>query len=151
MNNALFKAIKDDHQEAKSILEQLSMTKESDLEKREELFKTFRIAFIPHQKAEEKTFYKPLLQKKASRDPALEGMEEHHVADLVLKELEQQPKDKDQWGAKMSVFKELVEHHVQEEESEVFKSATKALSPDEFPQILKQFEEEKQKLKAKGV
>ena len=47
----------------------------------------------------------------------------------------------------MSVFKELVEHHIKDEETKVFKSAEKALSQDEIQNIMKRFEQEKQKIK----
>jgi hemerythrin-like domain-containing protein len=57
------------------------------------------------------------------------------------------PKGDDRWGAKMGVFKELVEHHIKDEESKVFKSAEKALDQDEIQDIMKQFEQEKQKIK----
>jgi hemerythrin-like domain-containing protein len=50
-------------------------------------------------------------------------------------------------GAKMSVFKELVEHHVKEEEGKIFKTAEKALGHDEIQNIMKQFEQAKQKSK----
>jgi hemerythrin-like domain-containing protein len=98
-------------------------------------------------KAEEITFYPHLLAKEEAREDALEGLEEHHVSDLVFKELEKAPKDDDQWGAKMSVFKELVEHHIKDEESKVFKSAEKALNQNEFKVIMKKFDQEKQKIK----
>ena len=97
-------------------------------------------------KAEEIVFYPPLMAKKESREDALEGMEEHHVSEMVLKELETTQKG-ELWGAKMSVFSELVEHHIKDEESKVFKSAEKALGPDDFEKIMKQFEQEKQKIK----
>jgi len=98
-------------------------------------------------KAEEITFYQPLLAKKEARKDALEGVEEHHASEMVFKELEKMPKGEDQWGAKMSVFKELVEHHVKEEEGKIFKTAEKALGEDKLQSIMKQFEQEKQKLK----
>ena len=79
--------------------------------------------------------------KKESREDALEGMEEHHVSDMALKELETTQKGEDQWGAKMSVFKELVEHHIKDEESKVFKSAEKALGQDEIQNIMKRFDD----------
>ena len=66
---------------------------------------------------------------------------------MVLKELEKMQKGEDQWGGKMSVFKELVEHHIEDEESKVFKSVEKALDHDEIQNIMKQFEQEKQKVK----
>jgi len=52
-------------------------------------------------------------------------------------------KSEEQWGAKMSVFKELVEHHIQDEQSRIFKSAKKALSKDEFQNMMKQFTQRK--------
>lgn len=145
--NQFFQMLKKDHEEVKGILGQLKETKESASKKREELFQKLKVELVPHMKAEESTFYPPLMAKKESREDALEGMEEHHVSDMVLKELETTQKGEDQWGAKMSVFKELVEHHIQDEESKVFKSAEKALDQDEIQDIMKQFEQEKQKIK----
>ncbi len=69
------------------------------------------------------------------------------MSELIQKELEMMPKGEDQWGAKMSVFKELVEHHIKDEESKVFKSAEKVLDQDEIQNIMKKFDEEKQKIK----
>ena len=145
--NQFFKMLKKDHEEVKGILGQLKETKESASKKREELFQKLKVELVPHMKAEESTFYPPLMVKKESREDALEGMEEHHVSDMVLKELETTQKGEDQWGAKMSVFKELVEHHVKEEEGKIFKTAAKALGEDEFQNIMKQFEQAKQKSK----
>lgn len=144
--NEFFQQLKKDHKVVAGILGQLKETENE--KKREELFKKLKEELVPHMKAEEITFYERLLAKKEAREDALEGVEEHHVSELVFKELEKTPKGEDQWGAKMSVFKELVEHHVKEEEGKIFKTAEKALGEDKFQTILKQFEQEKQKLKA---
>ena len=143
--NAFFQMLKKDHVELKGMLGQLTETKDS--KKREELFQTLREELVPHMKAEESTFYPPLMAKKEAREDAMEGVEEHHVSDLVLKELETMPKGEEVWGAKISVFKELVEHHIKDEESKVFKSAEKVLNDDEFQNIMKKFDHEKQKIK----
>ena len=143
--NEFFQMLKGDHLEVKGILGQLTETKEA--KKREQLFLKLRQELVPHMRAEESTFYPSLLAKKEAHEDALEGVEEHHVSDLVLKELEMMPKSEDHWGAKMAVFKELVEHHIKEEESKVFKSAEKALKPDELQSIMKKFDQEKQKIK----
>jgi hypothetical protein len=147
MHNEFFQILKKDHEEVKGILGKLKETKESAPKKREELFQKLRTELVPHMKSEESAFYQPLLAKKDAREDAMEGMEEHHVAEMVLKELEKMPKGEDEWGAKMSVFKEIVEHHIQEEETRVFKSAEKALGHEEIQNIMKQFEQEKQKIK----
>jgi len=120
--NAFFQMLKKDHEEVKNILEQLKETKESASKKREELFQKLRVELVPHMKAEESTFYPPLVAKKVSREDAMEGVEEHHVSEMVLKELETMQKGEEQWGAKMAVFKELVEHHIKDEQSKVFKA-----------------------------
>ena len=145
--NPFFQMLKKDHEAVKAILGQLVETKKSAPKKREELFQRLRMALVPHMKAEESVFYPALVAKKASREDAMEGVEEHHVSDMVLKELETMPKGDDQWGAKMTVFEELVEHHIEDEESKVFKSAEKAFDRDEFLGIMKQFDQEKQKIK----
>lgn len=147
MNNAFFQMLREDHKKVKGILGSIEETKESAPKKREKLFQKLMEELVPHMKAEETTFYRPLLTKKEAREDALEGVEEHHVSDMVFKELEKMPKGEDQWGAKMSVFKELVEHHIQEEESKIFKIAKTALDPDELQSILKLFEQEKQRIK----
>ncbi|MBU4526470.1 MAG: hemerythrin domain-containing protein [Desulfomicrobium sp.] len=143
--NEFFQMLKKDHVELKGILGQLVEAKEP--KKREELFQKLREELVPHMKAEESTFYPPLMKKKEAREDVMEGVEEHHVSDLVLKELEKMPKGEEKWGAKMGVFKELVEHHIKDEESKVFKSAEKALDPDEFQAIMAKFDQEKQKIK----
>jgi hemerythrin-like domain-containing protein len=138
--------LKKDHKEVKGILTQLEETGNKS-KKRDELFQKLKEELVPHMKAEEITFYKPLLAKKEAREAALEGSEEHHVSEMVFKELEEMPKGQDQWAAKLSVFKELLEHHIKEEESTIFKTAEKVLSQNKFQSILKQFVEEKQKFK----
>ena len=77
----------------------------------------------------------------------MEGLEEYHVTMLALKKLKKMPKVEELWGAKMGVFKEIVQHHIKGEERKVFKSAQKALNLDEIQNIMKQFEQEAQKIK----
>jgi hemerythrin-like domain-containing protein len=144
--NEFFQMLKKDHKEVKGILAQLEETGNKS-KTRDELFQKLKAELVPHMKAEEISFYQPLLTKKEAREAALEGSEEHHVSDMVFKELEKMPKGQDQWAAKLSVFKELLEHHIKEEESTIFKTAEKVLSQTKFQSILKQFVEEKQKIK----
>jgi len=144
--NEFFQLLKKDHKVVKEILGQLEET-DNKSKKRDELFQKLKVELVPHMKAEEIAFYPPLIAKKDARDVALEGVEEHHVSDMVFKELETMPKDQDQWAAKLSVFKELVEHHIQEEEGQVFKATEEVLSEDKIQSIMKQFVEEKQKVK----
>jgi hypothetical protein len=144
--NEFFKMLKQDHKTVADILDQLEDT-ENKSKKRDELFQKLKVELVPHMKAEEIAFYPSLLEKEDAKEAALEGIEEHHVSDMVFKELEKMPKDQDQWKAKLSVFKELVEHHVKEEEGPIFMVSEIVLSETKLQSIMKQFVEEKQKIK----
>lgn len=145
MKDDLFKEIKKDHKEVKDILNKLEKTSQNV--QRDTLFNELKQEIKPHMKAEEHVFYPALEKDKKSRKDALESIEEHHVTELVLNELDAMSKSEDQWSAKLSVFKELVDHHIQEEESKIFKDAREVLSDNQFDQIAQQFKQEKESIK----
>jgi hemerythrin-like domain-containing protein len=147
MHKEFFNLLRKDHKEVKDILEELKEMKGKPSQK-EKLFKKLKEEIKPHMKAEEHVFYPALQDNKDTREDALEGIEEHHVAEIVLNELEKLSTKEDQWAAKLSVLKELVEHHIEEEESKIFDDAEEALSEDEMKKIMKKFEEEKEKVKS---
>ena len=65
----------------------------------------------------------------------MEALEEHHVVDLVLKELPQVDPADERFHAKMTVLSELVEHHADEEEEEMFPMAEKKLGSEELKEL----------------
>lgn len=142
----LLQELKKDHKETKEILEKLKES--SGAKNRETLFKKMMMELQPHMKAEEKVFYPVLVEEEESREDTLESIEEHHVSEMVLKELEKMEKGKEQWLAKMKVFAELVDHHIKEEESKIFKGANKVLGDDQMTEILEQFQTAKEQLRS---
>jgi hemerythrin-like domain-containing protein len=147
MANRFFQVLKEDHREVKSILEKLV---KAEGKEREKMFLKLGEELVPHMKAEEKVFYTRLIRVEKGREHGMEGMEEHHVAELVLKELQKMSKEEDRWSAKLSVFKELINHHIQEEEGSIFKTAETVLKEEELQEILRGFEQEKQKIRKEG-
>lgn len=89
-----------------------------------------------HTKIEEDVFYPAIraIEAKKAEEMVLEAYEEHHVVKLVLKELPGVDPEDERFHAKMTVLKELVKHHVEEEEKEMFKLAKK-LDDDEMERI----------------
>lgn len=82
-----------------------------------------------HTKLEETIFY-PAVQSidtEEAKDMVLEAYEEHHVVKMILKELPKVDPKADNFKAKMTVLKEMVEHHVDEEEKEMFPMAERKL------------------------
>jgi hypothetical protein len=80
-----------------------------------------------HTTLEEEIFYPAVreVESKKAEDAVDEALEEHHVVKLVLAELPSVDPSDDRFEAKMTVLSELIEHHVEEEETEMFKLADK--------------------------
>ena len=143
-----FQLLKEDHQKVDSLFQQLEPTTERAEKTRTELFGKLKEELDIHTKIEESIFYPSIKQAAETREIVLEGFEEHHVVKLLLKELEDLPVDTEQWTAKLKVLQENVEHHVEEEEGEMFQSARQVLSEDEIDRLGARMEEMKQELKA---
>jgi hypothetical protein len=99
---------------------------------RRELLATLTADLNAHELMEEKVLYPALQSHPQARDIVLEGFEEHHVADLIVKELHDVATDDEAWGAKFKVLKENIEHHIQEEEGNMFRLARGIFSREEL-------------------
>jgi hypothetical protein len=126
-----FQLLKKDHQKVSDLLKRLDKTEESDASTREELFSQVKNELELHTEIEETIFYPALKENEETKDITLEAYEEHNAVKTLLQELEETEKDDETWGAKLTVLKENVEHHVEEEEGEMFSKAKKVLKKDE--------------------
>lgn len=102
---------------------------------RTELLNTLTAELNAHEMVEEKLLYPALKAHPQGRDIVLEGYQEHHVADLIVAELHTLARDDEKWGAKFKVLKESLEHHIQEEEGEMFRTARAIFGRDELLQM----------------
>ncbi len=127
--------LEDDHKKMRGLLDQLESTTERGVKTREELFATIKGELTLHETIEEEIFYPALKSHPKAEDIVLEGYEEHHVVDLVMGELEDLPVDDESWGAKAKVMKENVEHHMEEEEGEMFKQARAVFDRQELEEL----------------
>lgn len=131
----IYSLLHKDHAKVKSIFQKLEETTARGVKARELLFLTLKAELTAHAEAEEKFLYPELVDPKASRPITLEAIEEHRVVKMLLAELESDPKDTEQWAAKLKVLQENVEHHVKEEENELFPKAKKILTADKSADI----------------
>ena len=141
-----FQLLKEDHQKVSGIFQQLEPTTERAEKTRTELFDRLRRELDIHARIEEAVFYPAIKQAAETREIVLEGFEEHHVVKMLLKELEAMPVDTEEWAAKLKVLKENVEHHVEEEEGEMFQKARGVLSEEQINDLGARMEEEKKRL-----
>lgn len=135
-----FQLLKADHRKVEQLFSQL----ESANGKRKlQVFEQIKTELELHTHIEEKVFYPVLEEPEETHDLALEAYEEHDVVKRLLKELGRAKTADDEWEAKAKVLQENVEHHVEEEENELFPKAETALGAEEIESLGDQMEAEK--------
>jgi iron-sulfur cluster repair protein YtfE (RIC family) len=140
------KLLTHDHDEMKKLLNQLEETTERGIKIRTELFAKVRRELEIHESIEEEIFYPALKEHPKAKDIVLEGIEEHHVVDGIVAELEVVPVDDETWAAKLTVMRENVEHHMEEEEGDMFPKARTVFDKDELEDLGSRMEERKGQL-----
>jgi hemerythrin-like domain-containing protein len=136
--------LKDDHDRVKKMLANGDETTERATKTRHELFARLKRDLEIHERMEEEVLYPALRDHPKSSDLAYEGFEEHHVVDTILGELEDTSTDDPEWAAMLTVAKENLEHHIDEEESEMFPMARQVFSSAELADIGRRMAEIKQ-------
>jgi hypothetical protein len=127
--------LKADHDKVKKLLSQLETTTERGIKTRTELFETIKTELTVHEIIEEEIFYPALKEHPKAEDIVLEGYEEHHVVDVLMGELEALPVDDESWGAKAKVMQENIEHHIEEEEGDMFIKARQVFDAAELREL----------------
>lgn len=115
--------LKRQHRDVRGLFKKVEKSKRST--ERRRLLDQIVMSLEAHTTIEEELFYPAVreLEARKAQEMVAEALEEHHVVKLVLRELPQVDVEDDQFEAKMTVLSELVEHHVKEEEKEMFKTA----------------------------
>ncbi|HEV7906134.1 MAG TPA: hemerythrin domain-containing protein [Pyrinomonadaceae bacterium] len=139
--------LKTDHEKVAGIFEKLEETTERAEKTREELFTKLKQELDLHTHVEEKIFYPALKESEETRDITMEAFQEHHVVKVLLRELDAMEVTSETWTAKLKVLRENVDHHVEEEEDEMFKKARTVLSQDQLEELGALIEEEKREQK----
>jgi len=127
--------LKTDHDKVKKLLTELESTTERGVTTRSELFSTIKAELTVHEIIEEEIFYPELKAHPKAQDIVLEAFEEHHVVDLLMSELESLDVSDETWGAKALVMKENIEHHIEEEEGEMFTQARRVFDKEELENL----------------
>ncbi len=123
--------LKKQHREVKGLFKKIENTEGA--RERKQLLDQITQALELHTRLEEEIFYPAVrgLETRKAEEMVAEALEEHHVVKLVLNDLPTVDPEDERFEAKMTVLSELVEHHADEEEKEMFKSAQR-LGDDEL-------------------
>jgi hemerythrin superfamily protein len=120
------------HREVEELFEQIEDAEDS--ETCEQIFIQLADKLATHAKIEETHFY-PAVKANRTEDILLEALEEHLSMKRVLADLLAMDIEDETFDAKVKVLQELVEHHVEEEENELFPKVKKLFSEDELVAI----------------
>jgi iron-sulfur cluster repair protein YtfE (RIC family) len=138
---SILKLIAEDHEKVRGIFQKMKDTTDRAEKTRTDLLEKLKKELEPHMEAEEKLFYPWVREHADAEDEVLEGLEEHHVTRRSLKELESLAVNSEKWKPRMTVLFELVDHHAEEEEDEIFKHARKHLNDEESEKLAEKFKE----------
>jgi iron-sulfur cluster repair protein YtfE (RIC family) len=144
------KLLKEDHDKVGDLLEDLVATTPRASKKRADLLSKITEELEVHTQIENEIFYPAFRQAGEKSDDEklfFEAREEHRaVGELVLPDLNKTTADSEQFGGRAKVLKELVEHHVKEEEGEMFPRAKKLMSRDELQALGEKMDARKREL-----
>ena len=135
--------LKSDHAEVKRLLKQLNDSADKESRDLEELLGEIEVKLKTHTEMEEEIFYPAFKDAIEENDQHLyfEALEEHGLVDTVLPELQDTEVGTPEFKAKAKVLLDLIEHHVEEEEGEMFTKARSSMSAEELRELGKRMAE----------
>lgn len=137
--------LKEDHAKVKQLFRDFEASGARAFSTRKRIGDAIRQELEVHTRIEEDIFY-PGVQSSAPEMIA-EAIEEHHVVDRILEELEQIEPADEKFTAKMTVLIENVEHHAEEEEKELFPRVKRDLGAEKMREMGEQMSRRKADLK----
>jgi hemerythrin-like domain-containing protein len=135
-----FELLKADHKKVAELFDRLEA---ASGKAKLDVFEQINSELELHTHIEEKIFYPAIEKPEETHDLTLEAYEEHEVVKTLLAELAGAKTADDEWQAKAKVLQENVEHHVEEEENELFDKAGDVLSDEEIKALGNRMEAEK--------
>ena len=142
-----FELLKEDHRKVAQLMEQLeNIQGGGDRKGQKDLFRQIKEELEVHSQIEEAIFYPALQVETETEEITREAYEEHKLVKTILNELEKMPVEDPQWMARFTVLRENVEHHVEEEEEEMFSKAHEVLNELELSEIAQEMEQEKKRM-----
>ena len=149
MAEGILQDLHQDHEEVSGLIEQCLKTEASA--ERNQLFKEIMSMLLAHSEAEQNVLYKKMQKSddEKARSFVFEGLNEHQIVEQQLQQMARaRNKASEQWTAQLTVLKELVNHHVKEEESTGFSCARNEFDREELEKMSGQFQRQKEKLMA---
>tara|TARA_R110000824_G_scaffold111734_5_gene260437 strand:+ start:630 stop:1079 length:450 start_codon:yes stop_codon:yes gene_type:complete len=138
----IFTRLKQDHDRHRKMLDRVADTSGDSTERRE-AFEELRIDVSAHANAEEQSLYAEMLSRPELQDKGRHSVAEHKEAEDYFEDLVDIDFDNTGWLTRFKTLKERLEHHMDEEENEIFAAAKKDLSEQRARELAKIFDDRK--------
>jgi hemerythrin superfamily protein len=141
--------LKSQHREVKDLFVHYESLGEQAYKGKQTVFEQIADALAMHATIEEEQFY-PAVKAKRTEDILLESLEEHLGIKRVIADLLKIDSSDETFDAKVKVLKEQVEHHIEEEESDMFPKSKKVVDEEEMGRLGLAMEASAEAIIAKG-
>lgn len=135
--------LKQDHQEAMGMMDQILTADKGDRSAKQ-MFTELKAALTLHTQMEEQVFYPALENHDETSDMIQEAYGEHQEVDELLAELSTLAPSNDEFMDKLTEMRDAIEHHVEEEENEMFPKAEQILGQARLQEMGRQMQQMKQ-------
>jgi hemerythrin superfamily protein len=139
--------LKQDHDKVRSLFKRLESAAHRG--GGEDILNQIEMELKVHTQIEEEIFYpafKEAVEGKKDEHLYYEAVEEHHVVDMVMPEAKATEEGSDEFAAKGKVLKDIVEHHAEEEETQMFPKARRAMGMAQLRELGQQLQQRKEQL-----
>jgi hemerythrin superfamily protein len=137
--------LKDDHDEVKQMFGEIES---ADIDERMDLIERLQSELTVHEAIEEEIFYPALRSHAEAKDLILEALEEHDVVNSIMSEILATLPSDETWMAKFTVMRENLEHHIEEEEGEMFDAAKDLMTKETLESLGDEMRVRKEDLQA---
>lgn len=140
----IFEAIRKDHDIQRELLDKALATS-GDTSKRKEIWDKLKVELKGHETAEERNFYKQLIDNDMMVEHTRHGIAEHHEIDELIEKVEEADMNSSAWLAHMKSLDHQVRHHLEDEEKSFFQLAGKVFSETQKTELAKKYTSEMEK------
>ena len=137
----IFEAIRADHDIQRKLLDKALATS-GDTAERKEVWDQLKVELKGHETAEERNFYKQLIDNDMMVEHTRHGIAEHHEIDELIEKVEEADMDSAAWLAHLKSLDHQVRHHLEDEEKAFFQLAGKVFSEQQKLDLAKAYNKE---------
>lgn len=139
----IYERIEQDHKKHRDLMEKIADTS-GDTEERRKWFKELMVDVKGHANAEEQAFYSVLLEENDSQEQARHSVAEHKDTNDLFDELDEMDMSNPHWLPKFKELRHDLEHHMEEEEEDVFSMARKIVDDKRAVELTEKFNARKE-------